>query len=77
MGKKGWLAALLPSVMKLSCAGIFSLGLLFSLSGQEQPVSIVPRPKALEKAEVLPKANIRVDSTRSIRCMCQLAGLCS
>jgi VWFA-related protein len=49
--------------MKLSCAGIFSLGLLFSLSGQEQPVSIVPRPKALEKAEVLPKANIRVDST--------------
>jgi VWFA-related protein len=49
--------------MKLSCAGIFSLGLLFSLSGQEQPVSIVPRPKAPEKAEVLPKANIRVDST--------------
>ncbi len=29
----------------------------------EQPVSIVPRPKPPEKTEVLPKANIRVDST--------------
>jgi Ca-activated chloride channel family protein len=55
---------MLPSVMKLSCAGIFSLGLLFSLSAQEQQVSIVPRPKPPEKAvEVLPKANIRIDTT--------------
>jgi VWFA-related protein len=49
--------------MKLSCAGIFSLGLLFWAGAQEQPVSIVPRPKPPEKTEVLPKANIRVDST--------------
>ncbi|MGO9896553.1 MAG: VWA domain-containing protein [Bryobacteraceae bacterium] len=54
---------MLPSVMKLSCAGIFSLGLLFWAGAQEQPVSIVPRPKPPEKTEVLPKANIRVDST--------------
>jgi VWFA-related protein len=49
--------------MKLSCAGIFSLGLLFWAGAQEQPVSIVARPKPPEKTEVLPKANIRVDST--------------
>jgi VWFA-related protein len=52
-----------PSVTKLSCAGIFTLGMLFWASAQEQPVSIVPRPKPPEKAEVLPKANIRVEST--------------
>ena len=53
---------MLPSLMKLSCAGIFGLGLLLSLNAQEQSVSI-PRTKTPEKAEVLPKANIRVDST--------------
>ncbi len=55
---------MLPSVMKLSCAGIFSLGLMLWAGAQEQPVSIVPRPKPPEKAAViLPRANIRIDST--------------
>ena len=64
LGKKGWPAAMLPSHRKLFVVSAALLGIAFSGSAQDSgvPVSIVPRPKAAEKREILPKANIRVDT---------------
>src|SRR5690348_16698219 len=62
--KKGWPAAMLHSYRQLFAVTAVLLGTGFSLIAQDSggPVSIVPRPKAPRKSEVLPKANIRVDT---------------
>jgi len=61
-GQKGWLAAMLPSYRKLFgfCAA-FGVLLLSGLAAQQ--VTITPRPKPAVKEEVLPKADIRVNTT--------------
>ena len=61
--KKGWPAAMLPSHRKLFVVSAALLGIAFSGRAQDAggPV-LVPRPKAPEKHEVLPKATIRVDT---------------
>jgi Ca-activated chloride channel family protein len=51
---------MLPSYSKLFKFGVIGLGFGCALCGQ---ATIEPRPKASPKAEILPKANIRVDST--------------
>jgi Ca-activated chloride channel family protein len=60
LGKKGW-PAVLPSYPKLFVFGaiiLMSAGLVVA----QPPVTITPRPQNVPKSEVLPKANIRVDS---------------
>jgi Ca-activated chloride channel homolog len=60
--QKGWLAAMLPSYGKLfgfsALSGILLLGGLAA-----QQVTITPRPPKPVKEEVLPKADIRVNTT--------------
>ena len=51
---------MLPSYLKLFKFGAIGLGFVCVLWGQ---ATIEPRPKPPPKAEILPKANIRVDST--------------
>ena len=51
---------MLPSYRKLFIFGVIGLSLSSALWGQ---ASIEPRSKPAPKAEILPKANIRVDST--------------
>lgn len=65
LGEKGWPAAMLPSLQRLFAVSAVLLGIAFCGSAQDTggPVSIVPRPKAPEKREVLPRANIRVDAS--------------
>jgi Ca-activated chloride channel family protein len=59
--KKGWPARMLPSYLKLFVRGaIFVAASVWGLA--QPPVTVVPRPQPVAKAEVLPKANIRVDS---------------
>src|ERR1700733_10185337 len=68
-GQKGWLIAMLPSygtVFGLSrklfgFSVLFAILLLGGLAAQQ--VSISPRPKAVAKEEVLPKADIRINAT--------------
>ncbi len=60
LGLKGWQADMLASYIKLSARG--AIFLAAAVWGFAQPsVTVVPRPSPV-KAEVLPKANIRVDS---------------
>jgi len=58
--KKGWLV-MLPSYHKLLlfCATFLTYGVWVYA---QPPVTIAPRPVPVQKNEVLPKANIRVDS---------------
>jgi VWFA-related protein len=60
LGKKGW-PAVLPSYPKLF---VFAAILLTAaaLAVAQPPVTITPRPQTVQKNDVLPKANIRVDS---------------
>jgi Ca-activated chloride channel family protein len=59
---KGWPARMLPSDLKLLVRGaVFLAGAVWGLA--QPPVTVVPRPQPVAKAEVLPKANIRVDAS--------------
>src|SRR5215831_14166933 len=59
LGKKGWRA--MPSCRKLSVSALL-FATVVGANAQPQ-VSITPRTGTAPKAEALPKANIRVDST--------------
>jgi len=59
--KKGWRAEMLPPYRKLFAFSVILLSTGFWVHSQEN-VKISPRPKPVEKSEVLPKAEIRVDS---------------
>jgi Ca-activated chloride channel family protein len=60
--QKGWLAAMLPSYRKLFGFSVL-LGILLLGGVAAQQVTITPRPKPAVKEEVLPKADIRVNTT--------------
>jgi len=61
-GQKGLLAAMLPSYRKLfGFSAISGILLLGGLAAQQ--VTITPRPKPVVKEEVLPKVDIRINST--------------
>ena len=68
-GQKGWLIAMLPSYCKVFGLSrkLFGFSVLFAmllLGGfAAQQVSISPRPKPVAKEEVLPKADIRINTT--------------
>jgi Ca-activated chloride channel family protein len=60
--QKGWLTAMLPSERKLfGLSAIFAILLAGGLAAQQ--VTIAPRPKPSTKEEILPKADIRVNTT--------------
>jgi Ca-activated chloride channel family protein len=59
--KKGWRAEMLPPYRKLFVFSAILLGTGLWVHSQEN-VKISPRPKPVEKSEVLPKAEIRIDS---------------
>jgi Ca-activated chloride channel family protein len=60
--QKGWLAAMLPSYRKLfGFTAVFGILLLGAFAAQQ--VTISPRPKPAVKEEVLPKADIRINTT--------------
>ena len=65
LGKKGWLAQMLPSCRKLFALSAIALGFGLCLAAQEVGQSsapIVPRPKAGAKPDILPRSDIRVDT---------------
>jgi len=60
--QKGWLAAMLPSYRKLFGFSV-AFGILLLGGFAAQQVTISPRPKPAVKEEVLPKTDIRVNTT--------------
>jgi Ca-activated chloride channel family protein len=63
--KKGWPSAMLPSHRNLLAfsAICVMIGLTAVLWAGDQQGPVLPRPKPVEKTEVLPRSNIRVDTT--------------
>jgi Ca-activated chloride channel homolog len=59
--KKGWHVVMLPSCRKLLSLSAFLLGAA-AIAAAQSNVQIAPRTRVPEKNELLPKANIRVDS---------------
>ena len=61
LDKKGWPARMLPCDLKLFLRSAILLAAA-AWAFAQPPVTVVPRPQTPAKSEVLPKANIRVDS---------------
>jgi Ca-activated chloride channel family protein len=65
LGKKGWLACMLPSCRKVFALSAMVLGIgsiAFAQQVGDSSVPIIPRTKTAPKADVLPRADIRIDS---------------
>jgi Ca-activated chloride channel homolog len=64
-GKKGWRAPMLPSSRRLFVVPAIVMAGAFALCAQQADsaqVDILPRPRPAEKKEILPRADIRVDT---------------
>jgi Ca-activated chloride channel homolog len=65
LGKKGWLASMMPSCRKVFALSAMVLGIgsiAFAQQVGDSSVPIIPRTKTAPKVDVLPRADIRIDS---------------